>query len=67
MDRRASLMPGVRRVSISDTGHNLHHDAPGQVADLIERFIRNPDDRAFGGLSVRGAPQAKSRVCEDYP
>ena len=40
--RRAAHMPGVRRVPIPDTGHNLHHDEPGRVAELIERFIAEP-------------------------
>jgi pimeloyl-ACP methyl ester carboxylesterase len=47
MDRRAAMMPGVKRINIPGTGHNLHHDAPEEVAGLIERFVENPDHLAF--------------------
>lgn len=42
MERRAAKVPGVRRVTIAGTGHNLHHDEPARVAELIERFIADP-------------------------
>jgi pimeloyl-ACP methyl ester carboxylesterase len=29
----------VREVMIEDSGHNLHHDQPEQVAQLIEEFL----------------------------
>lgn len=47
MDRRAAMMPGLRRVALSGTGHNLHHDEPGRVAGLIERFVDDPSDPVF--------------------
>jgi pimeloyl-ACP methyl ester carboxylesterase len=64
MDRRASLVPGLQRISIPDTGHNLHHDAPAQVADLLERFVANPEDPVSRGSREHGAPAEKPRLCE---
>jgi pimeloyl-ACP methyl ester carboxylesterase len=29
----------VREVMIEDSGHNLHHDQPERVAQLIEEFL----------------------------
>ena len=39
MNRRAALMPSVEQVKLPDTGHNLHHDAPAEVAALVSRFL----------------------------
>ena len=56
MDRRAAMMPGVRRVAIPGTGHNLHHDDPERVAELIERFVTNPADPVFAAhADIAGA------------
>ena len=65
MERRASLMPGVQRISIPNTGHNLHHDAPEQVARLIEQFIARSDDVFSRVPQERYPPQERSR-CEEY-
>jgi pimeloyl-ACP methyl ester carboxylesterase len=67
MERRASLMPRLQRVSIPDTGHNLQHDAPEQVADLIERFIANPEDPVDSRVSGRRAHGQKPRLREHNP
>jgi pimeloyl-ACP methyl ester carboxylesterase len=40
---RVKLFPRARYVRIPDTGHNLHHDAPEQVAALIEPFLTAPE------------------------
>ena len=42
VDRRAALMPNVTRITIPNSGHNLHHDEPARVAELIERFVADP-------------------------
>ena len=55
MERRAALMPGVKLVEVPDTGHNLHHDEPDLVAELIERFIADPDDPRFAVPQDRGS------------
>lgn len=47
MERRAALMPAVKRVRIADTGHNLHHDAPALMAHLAEEFVCNPQAPLF--------------------
>jgi pimeloyl-ACP methyl ester carboxylesterase len=39
MDERAAAMRVARRLTLSDTGHNLHHDAPTLVATAVEEFI----------------------------
>lgn len=39
MERRAALIPNLRRVSLPGTHHNLHHDEPERVARLIEDFL----------------------------
>lgn len=36
---RSRLIQKLTFRRISDTGHNLHHDAPGRVAEAIERFL----------------------------
>jgi pimeloyl-ACP methyl ester carboxylesterase len=46
LDRRAAMMPKVTRIAIPNSGHNLHHDEPARVAELIERFVANPADLA---------------------
>jgi pimeloyl-ACP methyl ester carboxylesterase len=46
LDRRAALMPNVTRITIPNAGHNLHHDEPARVAELIEGFVANPVDLA---------------------
>jgi pimeloyl-ACP methyl ester carboxylesterase len=41
IERRAAYVPTLQLVELPGTGHNLHHDAPEQVAYLIEEFISN--------------------------
>lgn len=36
---RIACFRDVREVMIEDSGHNLHHDQPEQVAQLIEEFL----------------------------
>ncbi len=36
---RAAMIPGCRYIRIPGAGHNLHHDEPEIVADLIERHL----------------------------
>ncbi|MBI1775128.1 MAG: alpha/beta hydrolase [Proteobacteria bacterium] len=36
---RREMMPSLAFERIPDTGHNLHHDAPATVGQLIERFL----------------------------
>ncbi len=47
MERRAALVPGVKRVRVPDTGHNLQHDAPALMAHLVEQFIADPTAPLF--------------------
>lgn len=39
VDRRIGFIPQVRKVSIPDAGHMLHHDQPERLAGLIEEFL----------------------------
>ena len=39
MDRRAALVPNLKRILLNGTGHNLHHDEPARTATLIEDFL----------------------------
>lgn len=39
MDERAAAMRVARRMTLPNTGHNIHHDAPGLVAAAIEEFL----------------------------
>ncbi|ACA16858.1 alpha/beta hydrolase fold [Methylobacterium sp. 4-46] len=39
IEARAALVPGARLLRLPGTGHNLHHDAPEQVAAAIEAFL----------------------------
>ena len=36
---RLKSVPSVEQAKVSDAGHMLHHDQPGQVANLIEKFL----------------------------
>ena len=36
---RLKNVPDVRSSVITDAGHMLHHDQPGQLARLIEDFL----------------------------
>jgi pimeloyl-ACP methyl ester carboxylesterase len=47
MVRRAAMMPGSRHLVMRDTSHNLHHDAPALVAELIEGFVDDPNNARF--------------------
>lgn len=38
-DKRLALLENLEHVHLSESGHNLHHDRPEQVAALIERFL----------------------------
>lgn len=35
-----ACFPGYQRVWVADAGHNLHHDQPEAVAQIIEPFLR---------------------------
>ena len=37
---RLKVVPNVEVVRIADAGHMLHHDQPGVLAALIERFLQ---------------------------
>ncbi|MBX3579481.1 MAG: alpha/beta hydrolase [Rhizobiaceae bacterium] len=53
LDRRAAMMPRLKRVLIPGTGHNIHHDSPALAARLAERFIADPDDPVFDRRVIR--------------
>lgn len=36
---RIACLRDVREVMVNDSGHNLHHDQPAEVARLIEEFL----------------------------
>jgi pimeloyl-ACP methyl ester carboxylesterase len=38
--KRQQLLPGVKVERIPETGHNLHHDDPRKVAEIIESFLQ---------------------------
>jgi pimeloyl-ACP methyl ester carboxylesterase len=40
---RKAALRNVQSAVVEDAGHMLHHDQPGEVARLIERFIRQCD------------------------
>jgi pimeloyl-ACP methyl ester carboxylesterase len=44
VERRAAMIPHARRVTLEDSSHNLHHDAPAVVAGIIERFLADSVD-----------------------
>ena len=48
--RRVALLRNVEHVHLNHAGHNLHHDAPEQVATLIEHFLSL--QRTRGGAAV---------------
>jgi pimeloyl-ACP methyl ester carboxylesterase len=35
-------VPSIAQAKVTDAGHMLHHDQPGQVAELIENFLQDP-------------------------
>jgi pimeloyl-ACP methyl ester carboxylesterase len=39
LEARAAAIPGAVFERIAGAGHNLHHDEPGRVAALVERFL----------------------------
>lgn len=39
IDRRITFIPQVKKASIPDAGHMLHHDQPEILAQLIEEFL----------------------------
>ncbi len=39
LEARAAAIPGARFERIAGASHNLHHDEPGRVAALVERFL----------------------------
>jgi pimeloyl-ACP methyl ester carboxylesterase len=41
VDRRIASIPHVRRATVENAGHMLHHDQPEIVAGLIESFVSN--------------------------
>jgi|TARA_B110000211_G_C14093383_1_gene560957 pimeloyl-ACP methyl ester carboxylesterase len=43
MRRRAEMMPpGLVRITLDDTGHNLHHDAAEKIGSLVSKFLERP-------------------------
>ncbi|MFX3803882.1 alpha/beta fold hydrolase, partial [Streptococcus suis] len=51
---RMRVIPNLMHVPIADTGHNLHHDAPGAVAAAIEAFLSSNAANGSGGGAERG-------------
>ncbi len=43
LERRSKLFRNCKLAHVGDTGHNLHHDAPAEVASLIEAFFKGED------------------------
>lgn len=43
LERRRQLFRNCTLVHVPDTGHNLHHDAPKDIASLIEAFFMGED------------------------
>jgi pimeloyl-ACP methyl ester carboxylesterase len=41
-EARKAMVPGLVFSTLAETSHNLHHDAPGQVAAAIEAFLLAP-------------------------
>ena len=41
LQRRLTCYKDHQVVTISDTGHNVQHDQPEQVADPLDRFLTN--------------------------
>ncbi len=39
---RLRSVPSIAQAKVTDAGHMLHHDQPGQVAELIENFLQDP-------------------------
>ena len=39
IDRRRRFVPNAQQATVAGAGHMLHHDRPGVVAELIERFF----------------------------
>ena len=35
----AACFRDFREIAVADSGHNLHHDQPGEVARIIETFL----------------------------
>ena len=59
MERRARMVPNLTRTTIRETGHNLHHDQPGALAELIEQFLLDRPaaaERAQGRALARHIP-----------
>lgn len=42
LNARLTAAPGASVVELDDAGHNVHHDAPEKVAQLIEEFFPRP-------------------------
>jgi pimeloyl-ACP methyl ester carboxylesterase len=40
--QRLKSVPSIAQAKVTDAGHMLHHDQPGQVAELIENFLQDP-------------------------
>lgn len=52
MARRASYFRNLTRMTIPETGHNVHHDAPEAVAGAIEDFIGGGAEERGFSLSI---------------
>jgi pimeloyl-ACP methyl ester carboxylesterase len=44
MEQRLRLMPGVQHRTIPGTTHNLHHEAPAEIASAVEAFLSGQSD-----------------------
>ncbi len=40
--QRLQSVPAIELARVEDAGHMLHHDQPGQVAELMENFLEKP-------------------------
>jgi pimeloyl-ACP methyl ester carboxylesterase len=38
-NERLASVPQLQRGFVADAGHMLHHDQPGQLAQLVEKFL----------------------------
>jgi pimeloyl-ACP methyl ester carboxylesterase len=41
LQRRMALVRNLKHVNLLGAGHNVHHDRPERIAELIEHFLRN--------------------------
>lgn len=46
VEARLACFPNLRRVTLPDAGHMLHHDQPERLAAVVEEFLRDSRDRS---------------------